>query len=126
MKHLACGLAALALLPLNSSAMIRLGETAELFFTGTLGARADDNIFLSDLDEVDDTILELTPGLKLVFGQGAKTSGSLEVSESFTRRARKPAAPSKSLNPSPATSTTTRSTTNSSPPFSRPATTTPN
>jgi polysaccharide biosynthesis protein VpsM len=85
MKPLACGLAALVCLPLTASAMVRLGESSELFFTGSPGVRVDDNIFLSDLDEVDDTILELSPGLKLVFGQGAKTSGSLDVTGTLTR-----------------------------------------
>ena len=85
MKHLPRGILLLTCLASTASALTRVGETAELFVTGNLSARTDDNIFLSDLDEVDDTIFEISPGLKFVFGQGAQTSGSLEVAESFTR-----------------------------------------
>jgi polysaccharide biosynthesis protein VpsM len=85
MKHLACGIAVLTCLTTTSPAITRVGETAEIFLTGSLSARTDDNIFLNDLDEVDDTILEVAPGLKFVFGQGSQTTGSLEVAESFTR-----------------------------------------
>jgi polysaccharide biosynthesis protein VpsM len=85
MKHLARGIVLLTCLTATASALTRVGETAELFVTGNLSARTDDNIFLNDLDEVNDTILEVAPGLKFVFGQGAQTTGSLEVAESFTR-----------------------------------------
>jgi hypothetical protein len=85
MKNLARGIAVLACLGTTASAITRVGETAELFITGTLSARTDDNIFLNDIDEVDDTIFELSPGLKLAFGQGAQTTGSFQIEETFTR-----------------------------------------
>jgi hypothetical protein len=85
MKKLACGLAAVALIASTATAITRLGENAELFLTGTLGARTDDNIFLGDLDEVDDTILEVAPGVELVFGQGARLNGRLRLAETFVR-----------------------------------------
>jgi hypothetical protein len=69
----------------TASAFTRVGDTAELFVIGTISARTDDNIFLNDLDEVDDTIFDVSPGLKLIFGQGAQTKGSLEIAETFTR-----------------------------------------
>ncbi|MGC4075196.1 MAG: outer membrane beta-barrel protein [Nibricoccus sp.] len=85
MKNLARGFAVLACLASTASAITRVGESAELFITGTVSARTDDNIFLTDLDEVDDTIFDIAPGLKLSFGQGSQTTGSLEVVETFTR-----------------------------------------
>jgi polysaccharide biosynthesis protein VpsM len=85
MKHLARALTVLTCLTTSASAMIRVGESAELFLTGSLSARADDNIFLSDLEEIDDTLFEVAPGLKFVFGQGSQTTGTLEVAETFTR-----------------------------------------
>jgi hypothetical protein len=85
MKNLACGIAVLAFLGSTASAITRVGESAELFLTGAIAARTDDNIFLNDLGEVDDTIFEIAPGLQLAFGQGSQTTGSLEVVETFSR-----------------------------------------
>lgn len=85
MKNLVCGIAVLACLGTTASAITRVGENAELFLTGTLSARADDNIFLSESNEVDDTIFDITPGVELAFGQGSKTTGSLFLAETFTK-----------------------------------------
>lgn len=85
MKNLACGIAVLACFASTVSAITRVGESAELFITGDISARTDDNIFLTDGGEVDDTIFEVAPGLKLTFGQGAQTNGSFEIAETFTR-----------------------------------------
>ncbi|ATC64400.1 hypothetical protein CMV30_10780 [Nibricoccus aquaticus] len=85
MKNLACGIAALACLASTASAITKVGESAELFITGDISARTDDNIFLTNGAEVDDTIFELSPGLQLTFGQGAQTKGSFKIAETFTR-----------------------------------------
>jgi len=85
MKNLACGIALVACLGSTASAITRVGESAELFLTGAISARTDDNIFLNDIDEVDDTIFEVAPGLKLAFGQGSQTTGSFEIAETFIR-----------------------------------------
>ncbi len=85
MKNPVLGALLLAGLCASASALTRIGETAELFVTGSLNARADDNVFLSDIEETDDTIFELTPGLRFVFGQGALFNGSIEAGETFIR-----------------------------------------
>ncbi len=85
MKNLSCGIALLACLASTASAITKVGESAELFITGDITARTDDNIFLTDGAEVDDTIFSVAPGLKLTFGQGAQTKGSFQIAETFTR-----------------------------------------
>lgn len=61
-----------------------IGDGAELFVTGTLGLRADDNIFLSK-DAESDLIFDVAPGLELVFGRNAQLKGALTLVDSFTR-----------------------------------------
>ncbi len=53
-----------------------IGDGAELFLTGSLSIRADDNVFLTG-NAVDDVIFEITPGAELTFGKGAQLSGAL-------------------------------------------------
>jgi hypothetical protein len=53
-----------------------IGDGAELFLTGSLSIRADDNIFLSG-NAVDDVIYEITPGAELTFGKDAQLKGAL-------------------------------------------------
>lgn len=62
---------------------LAIGDGAELFVTGALAVRADDNIFLSVNDE-DDVIFEVAPGAELVFGKGAQVQGRLSVVDAFT------------------------------------------
>jgi len=85
MKNIACGIAVLACLGVSASAITRVGDSSELFLTGTASVRTDDNIFLNDLDQVDDTIVELAPGVEYSFGQGAQMSGSFKAAETFSR-----------------------------------------
>ncbi len=65
-----------------SAPFLAVGDGAELFLTGTVGVRADDNIFLTAA-EVDDVILDINPGFDLVFGKNAATKGHFSYVESF-------------------------------------------
>jgi hypothetical protein len=62
---------------------LAVGDGAELFVTGSLGVRSDDNIFLGST-EVDDVIIDFDPGLDLTFGNNALLQGSLTLVERFS------------------------------------------
>lgn len=62
---------------------LAIGDGAELFVTGSLSVRADDNIFLAANDE-DDIIFEVAPGAELVFGKGGQIQGRLAIVDAFT------------------------------------------
>ena len=68
-----------------------IGDGAELFLTGTLGVRVDDNILLGSgtpaSPEVDDIIFDINPGLDLTFGKDAQLKGSLAVVYAFANYA---------------------------------------
>jgi hypothetical protein len=66
----------------NAAPFLAIGDGAELFATGTLAVRADDNIFL-DAKAKSDTIFEITPGLTLEFGKNAELKGSLSIVDAF-------------------------------------------
>lgn len=85
MKHLIRFLAASALLTTISPAapFLAIGDNAEVFLTGTLGVRADSNIFLTP-NERSDTIFDVNPGAQLVFGQGSVIQGTWTVTDSIT------------------------------------------
>ncbi|MDO8540844.1 MAG: outer membrane beta-barrel protein [Opitutaceae bacterium] len=59
-----------------------IGDGAELFVTGTLGVRFDDNVFLAS-DKTDDIIFDLNPGLELTFGKNAQLKGALTLVDAF-------------------------------------------
>jgi polysaccharide biosynthesis protein VpsM len=59
-----------------------IGDGAELFLTGTLGIRADDNIFLSRNAE-SDVIFDINPGVDITFGKDAQMKGALTLSDNF-------------------------------------------
>jgi hypothetical protein len=67
-----------------SAPFLAVGDGAELFLTGTLGVRADDNIYLSP-DKVSDTIFSVNPGLDFTFGKGATTQGDFSFTENIDR-----------------------------------------
>lgn len=77
----------ICLLALSSAAyaapFLAIGDGAELFATGTVGIRADDNIFLQS-SATSDTIFDITPGLDLTFGKDADLKGSLTFVEAFS------------------------------------------
>ncbi len=83
-----------ALLALSASALtaapfVALGDNAELFLTGSVVANFDDNIYLRNgsagRPEVNDTILTFTPGVDLVFGKNAATTGNFYFREDIVR-----------------------------------------
>ena len=62
---------------------LTIGDGAELFLTGSLGVRADDNIYLAR-DATSDLIFDITPGAELSFGKNAQLKGKLTLAEAFT------------------------------------------
>lgn len=59
-----------------------IGDGAELFLTGTLGVRSDDNIFLAKNAD-SDLIFDITPGVEITFGKNAQLKGSLTLADAF-------------------------------------------
>lgn len=70
----------------QAAPFMAVGDGAELFVTGVLNVRADDNIFLAQNEE-NDLIFDITPGLELSFGKDAQAQGSLAVSDTFSNYA---------------------------------------
>jgi hypothetical protein len=66
----------------SAAPFLAIGDGAELFATGTVGVRADDNIFLSN-NKTSDTIFELTPGAEITFGKDAQLKGALTLVDQF-------------------------------------------
>lgn len=62
---------------------LAIGDGAELFVTGTLGVRSDDNIFASN-NAISDTIFDINPGVELTFGKDASLKGSLTLVDAFS------------------------------------------
>jgi polysaccharide biosynthesis protein VpsM len=54
-----------------------------LSLTADVGVRHDDNIFLTNTNEVADTIISVTPGIGLQWGQSALTHGHLAYREAY-------------------------------------------
>jgi hypothetical protein len=67
----------------QAAPFLAVGDGAELFLTGVVGVRADDNIFL-DQSGTDDVIFDVTPGLDLTFGKGSQLQGSLTTAVAFS------------------------------------------
>lgn len=61
---------------------LAIGDNAEMFLTGTLGVRAEDNIFLSS-NGVSDTIFTVTPGVEIKFGKNSASTASFTLSDVF-------------------------------------------
>ncbi len=66
----------------HAAPFMAVGDGAELFVTGTLGVRADDNIFL-DRKATSDTVFDINPGLELTFGKDAQLKGALSATVAF-------------------------------------------
>ena len=62
-----------------------VGDNAELFLTGSVAVRFDDNIFLTGTNQQSDTVLSFTPGFELAFGKGSATQGSVYFREEIVR-----------------------------------------
>ncbi|MCX6952885.1 MAG: outer membrane beta-barrel protein [Verrucomicrobia bacterium] len=67
----------------SAAPFLAIGDGAELFVTGTLGIRVDDNILFSETNEISDTIFDINPGIEITFGKNAAFSGSLTLVDSF-------------------------------------------
>ena len=60
----------------QAAPFMAIGDGAELFLTGKLGVRSDDNVLLANRAE-SDLIFEFAPGVDLTFGKGAQLQGVL-------------------------------------------------
>ena len=78
-------LAAALAVTASAAPFVALGDNAELFLTANVSVSVDDNIYLRSSGEVDDTILSFAPGLDLVFGQNAATSGNIYYKHEFLK-----------------------------------------
>lgn len=67
----------------QAAPFMAIGDGAELFATGVLGVRGDDNIFLSQND-TSDIIFDIAPGIELDFGKNAQLQGSLTLADTFS------------------------------------------
>jgi hypothetical protein len=67
----------------KAAPFLAIGDGAELFATGSLGIRADDNIFLSN-NATSDTIFDITPGMELTFGKDSQVKGALTLVDAFS------------------------------------------
>ena len=81
---------------MQAAPFLAIGDGAELFVTGVVGIRSDDNIFQSTdagaragtpSQVVSDVIFEITPGLDLTFGKNSLLKGSFAITDSFTNYA---------------------------------------
>jgi hypothetical protein len=70
----------------QAAPFMAIGTGAELFLTGNLGVRADDNIFLAKNAE-SDVIFDISPGVDLTFGKNAQLQGSLTLVDMFSNYA---------------------------------------
>lgn len=68
----------------KAAPFLAIGDGAELFVTGALGIRSDDNIFLADdSKKIDDIIFDINPGVEITFGKNAPLTGSLTLVDAF-------------------------------------------
>jgi hypothetical protein len=68
-----------------------LRDDTNFNLTAQIGVRHDDNIFLTGLNKVADTVINFTPGVMLRFGADSLAHGSLNYDQAFTRYAGKTA-----------------------------------
>src|ERR1043165_9009515 len=70
----------------HAAPFMAIGDGAELFITGALSIRSDDNVFLTP-NATDDVIYEITPGAELTFGKDAQLKGALTAQLAWTNYA---------------------------------------
>jgi len=89
MKKLTCGLSALVCASSSAWALpqLKLGDNAELFLTAATSIRAENNLLLTDKDEISDTVFTVAPGLEFDFGRNSKVSGLFAYNENISRYA---------------------------------------
>lgn len=66
----------------SAAPFMAVGDGAELFITGTLGVRSDDNIFQAKKAD-SDVIFSINPGVDLTFGKNSQLKGNLTLVDSF-------------------------------------------
>ena len=82
-KHLRLALFYVSVAAASRAApFMAVGDGAEIFLTGTVGVRGDDNIFL-EKKATKDTIFDVTAGAELTFGKDAQLKGSVGGSVAF-------------------------------------------
>jgi hypothetical protein len=86
MRKAICSLAIFAAIgsAVQAAPFLAMGDSAELFLTGTLGVRADDNVLLGST-KTSDTIFDIVPGFEVVYGQNALTKGRAYYKETISR-----------------------------------------
>ena len=67
----------------KAAPFLAIGDGAELFVTGVLGIRADDNVF-TDKVALSDVIFDITPGLELTFGKDGQLKGKFALVDAFS------------------------------------------
>lgn len=67
----------------SAAPFMAIGDGAELFLTGSLGIRADDNIFLA-LNDESDLIFDLAPGVDITFGKNSQMQGALTLKHTWS------------------------------------------
>ncbi|MEK9135679.1 MAG: hypothetical protein AAB393_01045, partial [Bacteroidota bacterium] len=67
----------------SAAPFMAIGDGAELFLTGTLGIRSDDNIFLAKNAD-SDLIFDIAPGVDITFGKNAQLQGSLTLVDTWS------------------------------------------
>lgn len=70
-----------------SEAHLNLGRNTSIRLSVDLSSTFNDNIFLSQADEVSDTIFALTPGITFEFGRNSQWHGDFMFADAFTRYA---------------------------------------
>jgi hypothetical protein len=68
---------------IQAAPFLAIGDGAELFATGMVGVRADDNIFTA-ANAQSDTIFDISPGVELTFGKDADLKGALTLVDAFS------------------------------------------
>lgn len=68
----------------QAASFLSLGDSAELFLTGTVGVRSDDNVLLANEGD-SDVIFQITPGLDFVYGANAVNKGHIYYREDISR-----------------------------------------
>lgn len=66
----------------HAAPFLAVGDNAEIFVTGTLGVRSDGNVFLTPSNQ-DDIIVDINPGVELVFGKSSTVQGKFSFVEKF-------------------------------------------
>ncbi len=73
--------------PSDASAALSLSQkrNTSFYLTAQVGARYDDNIFLSDAGKVGDTIMTVAPGVEFQYGKNSIAHGSVVYQEAFQK-----------------------------------------